>query len=69
MIYSDLNDNQRRRFNRLDVCPICHQKIDVNENFVLIKKRNRRYKVYTFYHERCLFDESKKETKIEQVST
>lgn len=61
MIYKDLNDNQRRRFNRSNECPICHQQINPNDSFILIKKKNRRCKEYTFYHERCLCNESKKE--------
>ena len=61
MVYMDLNDNQRRRFNRADTCPICHQKINHNENFILIKTKNRRCKQYIFYHTECLCNERKKE--------
>lgn len=61
MIYKDLNDNQRRRFNRSSVCPICHQEISPKEDFILIKTRVKRCKEYVFYHERCLCNERKKE--------
>ena len=61
MFYMDLNDNQRRRFNRASICPICHQKISPNENFILVKRKNRRCKQYIFYHTGCLSNERKKE--------
>ena len=61
MVYKDLDDNQRRRFNRSNVCPICHQKIKDDEDFIIIKTRIRRCKQYTFYHKGCLCNENKQE--------
>ena len=56
---SDLTRTAIRRFDKNCVCPICNQKIQDDENMLVVIKRKRRFKVYTFYHKRCLINGKK----------
>lgn len=53
MNYKNLTDLERRRFNKACSCQKCKQPIKPNENFYLVKKRNKRCKEYFFYHIKC----------------
>lgn len=53
MNYKNLTDLERRRFNKSCICQKCHHQINPDENFFLVKKRNKRCKEYIFYHVNC----------------
>ena len=54
MIISDLTYEQRRRFRKAPVCPICNSFIEDYDSFEFIATNFNRCKVYTFIHKVCL---------------
>lgn len=56
----DLNYNEKRRFKRNCICPLCGKKITYDDNILYTSTKRGRCKKYIFYHERCLNGEEKK---------
>ena len=63
MTRSNLNSTGKRRLDANRSCPICNELIKDDDRIVCTIKRKRRCKQYIFYHERCLIDGKKEETK------
>ena len=63
MTRSDLNSTGKRRLEANRSCPICNEFIKDDDKILCTIKRKRRCKQYIFYHERCLIDGEKEETK------
>jgi hypothetical protein len=59
---NDLTRTARRRFDANHTCPKCNESIKDTENILFTVKRERRFKVYKFYHERCLINGEKEKT-------
>ena len=55
----NLSTTEKRRFEKNNICPICGNIINDNDNLLFTVKKKRRCKLYTFYHERCLNGKSK----------
>ena len=62
MTRNDLSDTAKRRLKPNTPCPICTEIIKDDDKILCIVKRKRRFKQYTFYHERCLVDGEKEKT-------
>ena len=54
MVITDLTYDERRRFRKASVCPICNCFIEDFDAFELVKSKYGRYTVYTFMHKVCL---------------
>ena len=60
MNYNDLTSNERRRFRKDSICPVCNKKIFVYDDFILNKTRYSRYIKYNFIHRGCNNEEKEK---------
>ena len=55
MLYTELNQTERRRFNHNFVqCPVCKESIDKSDSFQMIKFPYSGRKAYMFFHTKCL---------------
>lgn len=50
---SQLTAYERRRFNKERTCPVCGKEIRDFDDFIMLKKRNRRFVYYKFVHKEC----------------
>ena len=50
----NLTYDERRRFHKLQVCPICRAMIEEFDSFEPVSFRYGRNKIYTFIHTSCL---------------
>lgn len=64
MTRATLTPTSKRRLDLDNICPLCNQPVEDDDRLVYIKKRKRRCKHYTFYHERCMINEEEKQQKI-----
>ena len=58
----NLTRTAKRRLDANPTCPICNGSIKDSEKILFTVKRERRFKVYVFYHERCLINGEKEAT-------
>ena len=55
MVISDLTYEERRRFKKASVCPICNGFIEDYDSFEMVKNKFGRYMTYTFLHTNCIY--------------
>lgn len=54
MNVANLTYDERRRFHRCQVCPICNKFIEDYDSFESISVKKGRMKIYTFLHTKCI---------------
>ena len=54
MVITDLTYDERRRFRKVPVCPICKTMIEDFDSFEKLLVNYRRYKIFTFIHTNCI---------------
>lgn len=59
----DLSCTAKRRLDANPICLKCNCAIEDSDKILFIVTRKRRFKIYVFYHERCLIDGEKKKAK------
>ena len=50
----NLSYDERRKFHRLQACPVCRAFIEDYESFELVSFKHGRNKISTFIHTKCL---------------
>lgn len=56
MVFGELTEYQKRRFQQMKRCPICGRPIDVGESFQVVKVRRSKAIYYTFIHDTCIIN-------------
>lgn len=56
MIYDNLSDYEKLRFNQSDFCPICKRVIKRTDQVSLMKTRYGKSIIYSFFHLSCIID-------------
>lgn len=56
MVFGELTEYQKRRFQQMKRCPICGRPIDVGESFQVVKVRRSKAIYYTFIHDACIIN-------------
>ena len=54
MLFGELTEYQKKRFQQMKKCPLCGRVIDVGESFQLVKVRRSKAIYYTFIHDTCI---------------
>lgn len=67
MLYSDLTEYEKRRFNR-EYCPICGHLVSKEDNFEMLKVKNSRCIEYRFLHRKCLRKRTKAANIVSQLA-
>lgn len=57
MEYRGLTIYEKQRFNKNNICKICGQPVDKNTLFEVVVTTTSRFKVYNFFHRKCLISQ------------
>lgn len=50
---SQLTAYERKRLNKERICPVCSKEVRDFDDFLMLKRRNRRNVYYKFIHKEC----------------
>lgn len=50
---SQLTEYERKRLNKARICPVCGKEVRDFDDFLMLKRRNRRNVYYKFIHKEC----------------
>ena len=56
MTRNNLTETSKRRLDTNNICPICNELIEDDDELLFTIRRKRRCKQYIFYHKKCLIN-------------